>query len=341
MEGVDYVKRQVFQQCPLQKIECLVNQKLYPLSSTESIVYLAPYTTGIYDEIVRPLVEDPFGNQIYICKFLKLLCNVFSQFDETDDRIFDALSAALLKTPFSQGECNSNNGDGATSVYFTIPQQGFSSIKLLEQRQTLSVDGSTGYRTWEAALALSEYIVSNPSTFIGKNCLELGAGTGLVGILLASMGCHVDITDGDEGIVKQLYRNVDIQPSSTKSNLHVSKFDWSDTQFVDENGITTRLEENNWDMILGADVVYEIDSVYALTGLLSRLLLVSNNEKKNAFALICITRRKPESLELFINECNNIGLHVSLCDDFDQREDTFFYSKAGGIDLWKVSVDST
>lgn len=98
------------------------------------------------------------------------------------------------------------------------------SITLLESHSIISVAGNTGQRTWEAALHLAAFLVSeeindtevsNSMTAVGeyvwgKHILELGAGTGLVSILCVKyLGARLAVaTDGDEGIVDALKTNI-------------------------------------------------------------------------------------------------------------------------------------
>ncbi|XP_075874263.1 protein N-lysine methyltransferase METTL21D [Nelusetta ayraudi] len=66
--------------------------------------------------------------------------------------------------------------------------------------------GDVGCVVWDAAIVLSKYLETkefyDPSTGVnvwaGKRVLELGAGTGVVGLMAATMGAHVTVTDLDE-----------------------------------------------------------------------------------------------------------------------------------------------
>jgi methylase of polypeptide subunit release factors len=84
-----------------------------------------------------------------------------------------------------------------------------------------------GFTVWDGALVLSAYFESKPSEFwyreeqsktnnnnpknIGKNngkrIIEVGAGTGLVGIAVAQLNCDIDVTITD--LPKQLDLMID------------------------------------------------------------------------------------------------------------------------------------
>nr|XP_055028974.1 protein-lysine methyltransferase METTL21D isoform X2 [Misgurnus anguillicaudatus] len=63
--------------------------------------------------------------------------------------------------------------------------------------------GDVGCVVWDAAIVLSKYletqqfynVQSDASTWHAKNIIELGAGTGLVGLVAATLGANVIVTD--------------------------------------------------------------------------------------------------------------------------------------------------
>jgi hypothetical protein len=85
-------------------------------------------------------------------------------------------------------------------------------VTLLEARSVISSSGTTGLRTWEAALLLGFYLVSETgrASIHGKRLFELGAGTGMLSILCAKhLGvAGVVATDGDEAVVDAIKTNL-------------------------------------------------------------------------------------------------------------------------------------
>ncbi|KAL0056054.1 hypothetical protein WJX82_007240 [Trebouxia sp. C0006] len=65
----------------------------------------------------------------------------------------------------------------------------------LQIEQSYGAQGGPGHVVWEAGLVLSRYFVSHPELVRGKRVLELGCGTGVVGITLACLGADVTLTD--------------------------------------------------------------------------------------------------------------------------------------------------
>ncbi|XP_038634186.1 protein-lysine methyltransferase METTL21D isoform X1 [Scyliorhinus canicula] len=64
--------------------------------------------------------------------------------------------------------------------------------------------GDVGCVVWDAALVLAKYLETsafyraNLHSFTGKSVVELGSGTGLVGLMASVLGAHVTVTDLEE-----------------------------------------------------------------------------------------------------------------------------------------------
>jgi hypothetical protein len=154
--------------------------------------------------------------------------------------------------------------------------------------------GSVGAQTWGGACVLSEMLVEDPEAFgISANrlnaqdqrpfrVLELGAGTGLVSLTLARLldkvrlgGSHrVEIvaTDYYPSVLANLRLNVGTNiPSDTNSPLSVltHALDWS--KFGPEDIKVTPFDQR-FDLILGADIVYEVDHTAWIHSCLTFLL---------------------------------------------------------------------
>ena len=153
-------------------------------------------------------------------------------------------------------------------VTYTFPERPDSSepgrdptVTLLEARSVISASGTTGLRTWEAALVLGSYLSSTDGRQIvrGKTILELGAGTGMLSILCAK---YLDVTgvtatDGDEGVVDAIKTNAFLngldpdQPDNTILQSAVLRWGWpiNKSTFQEDYGMEIP------DVLLGADLV--------------------------------------------------------------------------------------
>ncbi|XP_059506819.1 EEF1A lysine methyltransferase 3-like [Stegostoma tigrinum] len=121
-------------------------------------------------------------------------------------------------------------------------------------------------RNVAATLTLLQYFEEQKMSFSEKNVIELGSGTGILGIVTALLGGNVTITDKPE-LLKQMEWNVLVNiPSTCQSRIKVRALSW---------GYDHMLFPSDYDYILCADIMYAYDSV----PLILRTLLHLSNEK--------------------------------------------------------------
>jgi len=95
---------------------------------------------------------------------------------------------------------------------------------------------------WEASFVLADDLMRSPPA-PGSEVLEIGAGMGLTGLFLGSLGYRVTITDFDEDVLALLQHNVDHNRLET---VTVRRLDW----LLPDLGGT-------FDRICGSEVVYQ------------------------------------------------------------------------------------
>ncbi|XP_067894310.1 EEF1A lysine methyltransferase 3-like [Heterodontus francisci] len=104
---------------------------------------------------------------------------------------------------------------------------------------------------WDSGIALCKYFEKEKISFTGKKVIELGAGTGIVGILAALLGGNVTITDKPKSLM-QIRNNVYINiPPVCRNRLKVRPLVWGE----DDANFPT-----DYDFILGSDIVYQSDA---------------------------------------------------------------------------------
>lgn len=129
-------------------------------------------------------------------------------------------------------------------------------VRLLENRYVISGAGTTGLRTWEAALHLGSYLLSSHETtalVAGRRVIELGAGTGLLALMCAGhLGAkHVIATDGDEGVVEAMKENAAC--NDLQAEMKIAQLWWG--RSVKGTWLEEELAPDACDLIIGADVV--------------------------------------------------------------------------------------
>lgn len=99
-----------------------------------------------------------------------------------------------------------------------------------------------GVALWPAAIALAHDVAARPEAFGGKRVLELGAGTGLPGIVAASLGGRVVQTDRHDVPMSVCRRNGE---RNGAEGIEYRLADW-----------TAWDDAGRYDWILGSDVLY-------------------------------------------------------------------------------------
>ncbi|XP_067832588.1 EEF1A lysine methyltransferase 3-like [Heptranchias perlo] len=118
---------------------------------------------------------------------------------------------------------------------------------VLKITQNFSADLGVAAPVWDASLALCQYFEEQKTSFCGRKVIELGAGTGIVGILAVLLGGEVTITDLPHAL-KQIESNVSANvPTSWAHRSQVRALSWG----CDHTRFPT-----DYDFVLGSDIVY-------------------------------------------------------------------------------------
>lgn len=180
-------------------------------------------------------------------------------------------------------------------------------ITLLESRTLLSASGTTGLRTWEAALHLGQYLCANPSLVRGKRILELGAGTGYLGVLCTRyLGArHVIASDGSEDVIRHLPDNLFLNGLQDSDKITPMELRWGHALLG--------TEEQHWnggrdvDIVIGADITYDSRVNFALVGTLEEIVVLY----PEVTVLIAATERNYETFKSFLLVWEKRGFEVS------------------------------
>jgi predicted nicotinamide N-methyase len=138
---------------------------------------------------------------------------------------------------------------------YAFPRAGAATVTLLESRGVLSAGGTTGLRTWEAAAHLAAYLAGTAEgrgLVAGRRVLELGAGTGLVGLACArALGAaRVVATDGSAEVVEALRDAVFVNGlQREEGGMSAAVLRWGRYPEVDGLG------PEDFDVVVGADIV--------------------------------------------------------------------------------------
>ncbi|KAK3296596.1 S-adenosylmethionine-dependent methyltransferase-like protein [Chaetomium fimeti] len=140
-------------------------------------------------------------------------------------------------------------------------------ITLLESRSLISASGTTGLRTWEAALHLGQYLCADPSAVKSRRVLELGTGTGYLAVLCAKyLGSdHVIASDGSDEVVDHLTDSFFLNGLQGSSEITAMQLSWGHAL------VGTEVDGGELDTVLGADITYDVSVIPALVATLEDL----------------------------------------------------------------------
>lgn len=200
-------------------------------------------------------------------------------------------------------------------VTYTAPFSalGAPEVTLLEARSLLASSGTTGLRTWEAALLLGKYLMSSDGRkFVqNSNVLELGAGTGFLSIICAKHlnAQQVLATDGNRGVIDGLELNADINGLELRGVINPVVFKWGHS-LIDV--LDVRQESRSIDLVLGADVV----GIHFLANGIAKLLCLCQCTLLNRFFIAV----EPSISKNFTSDLDSMNWIVPANTSIDLRQ---------------------
>ena len=179
---------------------------------------------------------------------------------EERNEVVDA--AASLLSSFA----GDSEPDPALTRDFSFPRSDGGSpvcVQLNDGALLTTDHTSVGLQSWASSIILAERICWEPSSFHfdsllrpGVRILELGAGTGLLSIVVSKFlpSAEVIATDYHPDVLANLRSNVSTNVSGQdQSSIFVHALDWSNPP------TDGPFSEGSFDMVLAADVIYHPD----------------------------------------------------------------------------------
>lgn len=251
--------------------------------------------------------------------------------------------AVLLATPLPSEVESAQKKRYVTYTLSLLPPAMAGSqptITLLENRTLISAGGTTGRRTWEAALHLGQYLCERPVLVRDKRVLELGAGTGYLSILCARHlgSAHVLASDGADDVLSHLPDNLSLnglqEAGGTSALVAPMDVKWGHA--------LVGTEARRWnggrgvDVVLGADITYDRRAVPALVATLRELFVLYPGVE----VYLSATQRNRATFRVFLDACEETQLAVqNLRYSMTPREKQTgpFYDDTVEIRAYKIS----
>ncbi|XP_077490474.1 protein-lysine N-methyltransferase EEF2KMT isoform X1 [Amblyomma americanum] len=291
-----------------------------PIAELKNLLDTVPgvcFVEEFQEQLVACTVQHPVARTFpprasYVKHFLKC---VIDKLDAHNVDIADS-----LYVHFAEKLGFRNSGDDLPGfVTYTIDDR---TAVTLKEHTAVVLNGTTGLRTWQASMFLSEWCLENRNLLSGKHILELGCGVGLTGIVICKTCSPLTytFTDGHCAVLQSVEENLG-RNDVTGSNISVHMLSWGDHTDYKEHCAT--------DIILGADLVFDPAVIPLLVGTLGDLLA------EGGTAYIASTVRNPETHALFLSSlADKASLHHESCAP--PQENIFFYDRSSPIEIDKI-----
>jgi hypothetical protein len=225
-----------------------------------------------------------------------------------------------------------------TYTLSSLPSQAeiIPTITLLESRNLVAAAGTTGLRTWEAALHLGNYLCINARLVSGKSILELGAGTGYVSVLCSKhLGAsRVLSTDGSDDVVAGLSTNFYLNGLQDEDTIEGKELKWGHALVGSEHPQWNAGQKI--DLVLGADLTYDGTGIPALVATFGELFDLYPQVK----VIIAATVRNLTTFHKFLEICRGRRYVVDEVDFGVKAKDDQegpFYSDEVPIQLCMIT----
>ena len=176
-------------------------------------------------------------------------------------------------------------------------------------------------KVWAGSLLLGEHLLTNPPPPV-STCIELGAGTGIVGITLAkaNLTTITVLTDGDDEAITLLNANLEMNELSSDPSVTLTPYLWGNdathlqklTSFCKSSYPST-----NWgatatfDLVVAGDVMYKSDLPALFFESVQNLL------KQSGALYLCHVPRADVTHEVVVAAAIAHGFEIERVDEFD------------------------
>lgn len=171
-----------------------------------------------------------------------------------------------------------------------------------------SVFNEVGLKIWEAGWYLAEYIITHPHVFTDQTVLELGAGVGFTGLVLAGVASpkRVLLSDYGSSVMQNLRYNAEINAPHFQCSVDVVTLDW-DTWDPSDGAQDSGDAALRPDILLAGDCVYDVTSFPSLVRVLQAFLGQSSLSTETARtrerkAIFAVTIRNQKTFQAFLDQ---------------------------------------
>ncbi|POM68586.1 Hypothetical protein PHPALM_15241 [Phytophthora palmivora] len=249
----------------------------------------------VMKEVVNDSVCDEFAPQRkYTYRFLKTFVDeIEAVHADVEDGLVEALMEFVLNAKLID---DSLNAESMHHVSYTVPTTDSSVVVTC---RVASVFNDVGLKLWEAGWLLAEYVIAHESEFRGRKMLELGAGVGFTGMVLACVcrSSRIVLTDYAPNVMQNLRYNVEINSSKFICPVEVQTLDWETWQPTDH-------DDERPDVLLAGDCVYDVAAFPPMMHVLQSFLGSDqgNTSQHQRIAIFAATIRNQKTFQSFLDQ---------------------------------------
>ncbi|XP_062102586.1 calmodulin-lysine N-methyltransferase isoform X2 [Humulus lupulus] len=197
--------------------------------------------------------------------------------------------------------------DGAPKLFLTQRVNNVADISDLEFCNKHDIDNTGLVCQWPSEDVLAYFCLSHADLFRSKRVIELGSGYGLAGLVIAAVteASEIIITDGNPQVVNYIEHNIDANSrafGATKVKsmaLHWNQDEISNISY-------------SFDLIVASDCTFFKECHKGLAQVVKNLL-----RKVGPCEAIFFSPKRGDSLDKFLDEIKENGLHFSITEDYD------------------------
>ncbi|KAJ5213081.1 hypothetical protein N7449_000250, partial [Penicillium cf. viridicatum] len=343
-DSIDKLAAQYFQLVELQNLALPPGPVLI-----QPAVQAALYERMFNENAVFPIPPDSYRSRVLkqiLSRIEESITN--PEEDEINDDLMESWSILVSQPKPSALQ----QAQQLSLVKYTAPKSSAGTcpertVTTSESRGLILSGGTTGNRTWEAALHLGSFLASEVGEALvrGKRVIELGAGTGFLSLVCARhLGVRsVVVTDREPALIDNIRDCVRHNLNGRESiPIYPAVWEWG-TPLVREGDLaglgSDEGEEGTglrFDVALGADLIYDTDLVPLL---LSTVRDLFENYHIKEF-IIAATLRNEDTFRTFLNACetNSFAIETFPFESTPSEDQTgFFHSTSIPIRTYRIS----
>ncbi|KDO25046.1 hypothetical protein SPRG_09775 [Saprolegnia parasitica CBS 223.65] len=280
------------------------------------------FQDAVVAEIFRdPICDDYAPKQAYTYRIIKMYVH---DAEMAGGDISDELMAELMARISNNKSFNNLDELHHVSYRLRLPNAARNDVITC---RVATAHNEVGMKLWEAGFYLAEYGLAHPAAFANKRVIELGAGAGFTGLVLAANAAppaHVLVTDYAPVVLQNLRYNVELNAFRgmlSRCLVTTAALDWTNWNWADC--------ETAYDVLIAGDCVYDVRTFPDLMRVLAAFLA-----RPRTTAIFASTIRNASTFQAFLDQLHAHAIdYVELPCDFPAL---FTYANRDSIRLTEL-----